>query len=94
MTYLELYNKATYRLDHSLINLGQYDNMIRPLRKEIEPEKKTCMWKLIGNEKYECTCCKVVYTSHQLSTLQNYITDKLFPKFCPNCGAETTYAVK
>ncbi len=35
MTYMELYEKALYLLEHNKINLGQYEEMIEPLNTEI-----------------------------------------------------------
>lgn len=37
MTYKELYDKALWDLDLGKINLGEFEDMIEPLNKEIRP---------------------------------------------------------
>ena len=41
MTYKELYEKALWDLEHSRINLGEFEDMIEPLNKEIPKEEQT-----------------------------------------------------
>ena len=52
MTYIELYEKATRQLEKSEITLGEYEEMIKPLNREIitckdcihyDKELKECM---------------------------------------------------
>ena len=38
MTYRQLYEDAMNKLDHGKITVGEYEKMIEPLDKEIEPE--------------------------------------------------------
>ena len=38
MTYRQLYEDAINKLDHGMISVGEYEKMIEPLDKEIEPE--------------------------------------------------------
>ena len=51
-------------------------------------EQKPGRWNFIGDNMFECTNCKVVYTTNQLNSLRNYDTDPYAPRFCPNCGAK------
>lgn len=51
-------------------------------------EQKPGRWNFIGDNMFECTNCKVVYTTNQLNSLRNYDTDPYAPRFCPNCGAD------
>ena len=53
-----------------------------------EPERKTGEWNFIGDNMFKCTCCGVLYTTHQLNGLRNYDTDPYAPYFCPHCGAD------
>lgn len=39
MTYIELYNRAEVLLERNKITLGEYEEMIKPLYREIIPEK-------------------------------------------------------
>ena len=40
MTYLDLIRNADYKLDNDAITLGEYEQMIEPLNREIQPEHK------------------------------------------------------
>ena len=51
-------------------------------------EQNPGKWNFIGDNMFECTNCKVVYTTNQLNSLRNYDTDPYAPRFCPNCGAK------
>lgn len=51
-------------------------------------ELKQGEWNFIGANMFECTSCKVTYTTQQLNGLRNYSTDPYAPKYCPNCGAK------
>lgn len=42
MTYLDLIRSAEYKLDKGNITLGQYERMIEPLNREIQPEIIRC----------------------------------------------------
>lgn len=53
-----------------------------------ELERKKGEWNFIGDNMFKCTCCGVLYTTHQLNGLRNYETDPYAPYFCPNCGAD------
>ncbi len=53
-----------------------------------EPERKKGEWNFIRDNMFKCTCCGVLYTTHQLNILRNYETDPYVPYFCPNCGAD------
>lgn len=54
----------------------------------VEPEQKKGEWSFIGDNMFKCTCCGVLYTTHQLNGLRNYDTDPYVPNFCPNCGSD------
>lgn len=72
--------------------LNQKDKSITPndiMRfPSAQPEQKRGRWNFIGDNMFECTNCKVVYTTNQLNSLRNYDTDPYAPRFCPNCGAD------
>ena len=53
-----------------------------------ESEREKGGWNFIGDNMFKCTCCGVLYTTHQLNGLRNYETDPYVPYFCPNCGAD------
>lgn len=48
MTYYDLMMSANRKLDNDNITLGEYEEMIAPLKREIEPEKSECPW--YGND--------------------------------------------
>jgi hypothetical protein len=41
MTYKELYDKALWDLEYGKITLGEFEDMIEPLNKEIPKEEQT-----------------------------------------------------
>ena len=49
MTYKKLYEDALFKLEHNKITLGEFEEMIKPLDREIEQEPQTFKW---------CTDCK------------------------------------
>ena len=63
-------------------------NTIKNLLDEMEEERKKGKWNFIGNNMYECTNCRRVYTVRQFEAMRNYNRDPLNPNFCPNCGAD------
>ena len=77
MTYLDLIRSAEYKLDKGNITLEEYDRMIEPLEREIQPERKQGHW-LIDSDGYYpyCSECRTEPSS-------GHMTD-----FCPNCGAD------
>ena len=77
MTYEELYNKANRMLDNNEITIGEYEDMIEPLKVEIEPEQKTGHWykKETFNGHWKCCCSECDYGGRF-----EWIA-------CPNCGA-------
>ena len=42
MTYLELIRDADKQLDDGRITIGEYENMIKPLERQIQPEIIRC----------------------------------------------------
>lgn len=78
MTYLELYEDALRKLHNSLITLGEFELMVKPLNREVETEPKTWEWieysDNYGHSSYFCSRCG---------------TQEYKPSgFCPNCGAD------
>ena len=61
-------------------------NILRNLP-SVEPEQKKGEWNFIGDNMFKCTCCGVLYTTHQFNGLRNYNTDPYTPYYCPHCGA-------
>ena len=45
-------------------------------------------WNFEGWDTYTCSSCSAVYGTEQLTALQQYNTDPVFPRYCPNCGAK------
>ena len=56
MTYLDLIQEAEWKVALNKITLGEYDEMIKPLKREIEPQScedcvsREAMWKVV----HEC----------------------------------------
>lgn len=80
MTYRELDYKATRLLDNGKITLGEYEEMTKPLDREVEQEPRKGHW--IDGRCSECGC-----------DVPAYIVDwkwkkDMDAKFCPNCGAK------
>ena len=81
MTYLELYKEAERKLEKNEITIGEYEEMIAPLRVEIL-EREKGEWieeKTFGEGFYHCSVCGGVSTA--------FVAPKLY-KFCPFCGAD------
>ena len=55
MTYKKLYEDALFKLDRSIITLGEFEEMIKPLDREVEQEPKTGHWIFAGEENEEET---------------------------------------
>ena len=76
MTYFDLMASANRKLNNGEITLGEFKEMIEPLEREIEPERKTGKW--INRNSflvpYRCSEC-------------NYESER-YDNFCPNCGAK------
>ena len=53
-----------------------------------EDRAKGGEWNFIGYNMYECSKCKIPYTTEQLESWQTYTYDSDFPPFCPRCGAK------
>lgn len=49
MTYLDLIRNADYKLENDAITLGEYEQMIEPLNREIQPERKKGKWIPVTN---------------------------------------------
>lgn len=86
MTYRELLYKATRLCDKGEITLGEYEEMTKPLDREVEQEPKTGHWVKYGSPRcgeqhYKCTSCGYYINLGQWGEVYT----KQF-KFCPNCG--------
>ena len=75
---------------HYYIESGYKCDIFQELKDlpSVEPERKKGEWNFIGDNMFECTHCRVVYTTQQLNGLRNYDVDPYAPRFCPNCGAD------
>lgn len=84
MTYFDLIRSAEYKLDKGYITLGEYEKMIEPLKREIQPERKAGRWVNIDeSEKWECSeCGRMMWFSQRLGVKPSDYS------FCPNCGAD------
>ena len=85
MTYKELYEAATKKLDKSEITLGEYEEMTKPLDEEVRKKGhwiETDAWTetVDGFEEWghfrKCSECE-----HEFKYLES-------DNFCPNCGAD------
>jgi len=60
MTYLELIRDADKQLDDGRITIGEYENMIKPLERQIQPETAK---RIVGKSRdgmtlwYQCDMC-------------------------------------
>lgn len=71
-------------------DMGGAVNSARELIKTLPPvipQRKRGKWNFIGDQMFECSSCKRVYTQNQFEELRIYTTDDLLPKFCPNCSS-------
>ena len=66
------------------------NDVIEAWNRRAEPERKKGEWNFVGDNMFECTHCRVVYTTQQLNGLRNYDVDPYAPRFCPNCGSRMT----
>ena len=73
MTYLELYEDALRKLHNSLITLGEFEMMVKPLNREVEAEPKTGHW-IDEETNYLCSKC------HRGCWVNS--------DYCPWCGAD------
>ena len=88
MTYRELLYKAQKLINHNEITLGEYDEMTKPLDREIE-ERKQGEW--IRNpsvngfiDDFRCSYCN----SNPPVMSVNISWGWNLTNFCPNCGAD------
>lgn len=93
MTYKRLYEDALYKLEHNKITLGEFEEMIKPLEREVEQEPKRGHWVLTDVEGYRVWHC---HCSECGKDPQDYIggsenwwlIKNNLPKYCPHCGAD------
>lgn len=77
MTYLDLIRDADRKLDNGDITLGEYEQMIAPLNREVQPNRNRPHWIISSDGYYPyCSECKSEPKNGDM-------TD-----FCPNCGAK------
>ena len=74
MTYLKLYSIAVHKLETNQITLGEYEKMIEPLQRDIEP--KTGHWIDTDEGFLPCECSECETVEFKKSN------------YCPNCGAK------
>ena len=55
MTYLDLLRDADRQLDDGRITIGEYEQMIKPLECEVQPEVVRC-----GECKLKLVCCRTI----------------------------------
>ena len=85
MTYYELLENAIRKLDKGDITLGEYEKLLEPLKREIEPERKPGHWEWDQRTgEYVCSeCgCNPIYerTTPDASEIDKY-------RYCRWCGA-------
>ena len=84
MTYLDLIRDADRKIDNGDITLGEYEKTIEPLKRKIQPERKTGKWLPDNNNYYEERfICSVCGRSYKVDTCMG----KPMWDFCP-CGAK------
>lgn len=95
MTYLDLIRNADYKLDNDAITLGEYEQMIEPLNREIQPEPKKSVWIRMSDRDGEYYCCNNCGEELPRYTKVSPSWDVPFPQkysidptdFCPSCGS-------
>ena len=83
MTYLDLIRSADRKLDKGDITLAEYEEMIEPLKREIQPERKRGRWMFGFNNQY---LEKYYYCSN--CGCRKHTEDEPSDYFCPRCGAD------
>ena len=53
----------------------------------VKPQEKMGHWNFIGDQMFECSECKHIFTQRQLESWRTYTYESEFPNYCPNCGA-------
>ena len=88
MTYKELFLKATRLLEHSQITLGEYEEMTKPLDREVEPPTRKGKWLRMSDlseqedDRYKCSRCGNVI--HYKNKMDLYT----FNSWCGRCGSD------
>ena len=69
--------------------LEGYANAIEDARvlPSVKPQEKMGHWNFIGDQMFECSECKHIFTQRQLESWRTYTYESEFPNYCPNCGA-------
>ena len=82
MTYKKLYEDALFKLDRSIITLGEFEEMTKPLDREVEQEPKTGHWRedIDNNRRWD----RVRFYCSECGDWQIYGKTH----YCPNCGAK------
>ena len=84
MTYYDLMVSANRKLDNNEITLGEYEKMIEPLKREIEPERKTGHWIIHSDDLFPSESTQECSECHEHQPLDWRHSDN----YCPNCGAD------
>ena len=82
MDAVKTYEDAARKLDRSEITLGEFEQMIAPLRNVVQPKRG--QWMIEPTEEPEyCKCSECGYTNLivEVFSLDGY-------HYCPNCGAK------
>ncbi len=89
MTYLELYEDALRKLHNSLITLGEFEMMVKPLNREVEAEPKTGEWikatDMMPPEFHGHHCCSECGAFANMDAPYGNRED--LSNYCPNCGS-------
>lgn len=56
--------------------------------KQLPSAEKTGYWNFIGDQMFECSECKHIFTQRQLESWRTYTYESEFPNYCPKCGAK------
>ena len=100
MTYKKLYEDALFKLEHNKITLGEYEEMTKPLDREVEQETRKGHWigrKKVGFGEWKDVTVLVnlkgrVTDSCECSECGDWLTGsdeyECSARYCPNCGAK------
>ena len=88
MTYRKLFYKATRLINKGEITLGEYEEMTKPLDREIEQEPRKGEWLRMSDlseqedDRYKCSRCGNVI--HHKNKMDLYT----FNSWCGRCGSD------
>ena len=101
MTYLDLIRDADRKLDTGEITLGEYEELIEPLKREMQPERERGHWIEGGHRKFidlanadrqytELGYPHRTYINMSCSNcgMITIVDASIRYDFCPHCGAD------